>query len=139
MRSIGFSFSKIFVERKNNLTKQPELKTSINVLEMKELPSDVFKSKEVALEVKFSYSIKYEPEIAELNFEGALVLLVDPKKSKETLKNWKNKEISEDFKLFVFNLILRRANLKAVQLEDELNLPIHFQMPSIRTDKKQEK
>jgi len=139
MRSIGFNFTKIFAEKKKNLTKQPELKTAINVLEMKELPSDIFKSKETPLEIKFSYSINYEPGIAELSFEGILVLLADPKKAKEILKDWKNKEISEEFKLLVFNLILRRSNLKALQLEDELNLPTHFQMPSIKFEKEPKK
>ena len=139
MRSIGFNFTKILVEKKQGLTKQPEIKTSIDVLGIKELPSDIFKSKEVPLEVQFSYSIKYEPQIAELTFEGNVVLLAEPKQVKEILKDWKKKDFSEEFRLYVFNVILRKANIKAIQMEDELNLPPHFQMPAIRFNKKQDK
>ena len=136
MRLIGFNFTKISVEKKQTPTTQPKLKTAINVLEMKELPGDVFKAKDVPIEIKFSYIIEYEPKIAELEFEGTLVILEDPKKAKEILKNWKDKELSEEFKSQVFNIILRKANIKAIQLEDELNLPIHFPLPSLKFEKK---
>ena len=136
MRLIGFNFTKISVEKKQTVTTQPKLKTAINVLEMKELPGDVFKAKDVPIEIKFSYIIEYEPKIAELEFEGTLVILEDPKKAKEILKNWKDKELSEEFKSQVFNIILRKANIKAIQLEDELNLPIHFPLPSLKFEKK---
>lgn len=136
MRLIGFNFTKISVEKKQTITTQPKLKTAINVLEMKELPGDVFKAKDIPIEAKFSYIIEYEPKIAELEFEGTLVILEDPKKAKEILKNWKDKELSEEFKSQVFNIILRKANIKAIQLEDELNLPIHFPLPSLKFEKK---
>ena len=136
MRLIGFNFTKISVEKKQTITTQPKLKTAINVLEMKELPGDVFKAKDIPIEAKFSYIIEYEPKIAELEFEGTLVILEDPKKAKEILKIWKDKELSEEFKSQVFNIILRKANIKAIQLEDELNLPIHFPLPSLKFEKK---
>ena len=138
MRLVGFNFTRISVEKKNNLTSAPKLKTEINVTEIKELPSEVFKTKEIALELKFSYSITYDPEIAQLDFEGTMVLLIDPKEAKQIMKDWKNKELSDEFKFKTFNIILKKSNIRAIQLEDELNLPTHFQMPTIRFDKKQE-
>ncbi len=137
MKVIGFNFSKISVEKKGPMDKQPEVKTSVNIPEIKEVPSDLFKTKEVPLEVTFSYLITYEPKIAELSFEGSLMLLIDPKEAKEILKNWKEKNMQEEFKVFVFNVILRKANIKALQLEDEMGLPAHFQMPSLKIQKQE--
>ena len=135
MKIIGFNFSKIAIEKKGNFIKAPEVKTSMDISNIKEVQSELFKSKETALEIKFVYGIKYSPEIAELNFEGNLMLLVDSKEAKEIIKKWKAKDIPEDLKLIVFNTILRKSNIKALQLEDELNLPIHFQLPSLKFKK----
>ena len=139
MKLIGFNFSKISIERKENFTKTPEVKTSMNISEIKEIPSELFKSKETPLEVKFSYGINYADKVAELAFEGTMAVLVDPKEAKEILKKWKGKDLSLDFKYYIFNVILRKANIRAIQLEDEMNLPPHFQMPSIKFQDEKDK
>ena len=139
MRIIGFNFTKILIEKKGSLTKPPQVKTSINVLDLKEISSDFLKAKETPIEIKFSYGIFYEPKIAELAFEGNLIVLVDPKDAKEIIKKWKKKDFSEKFKLFVFNVILRKSNIRAIQLEDEMNLPPHFQLPSLKFENKENK
>jgi len=38
--------------------------------------------------------------------------------------------------VFLFNIILKKSTLKALQIEEELNIPLHMQLPSL---KKQEK
>jgi len=139
MKIVGFNFTKVFAEKKNALTKSPEVKTSVDIFEIKEASSELFKLKEGLLEIKFSYSIFYEPSFASLIFEGNLLLLVDSKESKDILKGWKNKELSEEFKANVFNMVLRRANIKAVQLEEEIGIPTHFQMPYLKFEKKERK
>ena len=139
MKIIGFNYTKISIEKKETLKKPPQVKTSINVSNIKEISSELFQTKETPLEVKFSYKILYEPKIAELSFEGNLVVLVDTKEAKEILKKWKKKDFSENFKFFIFNVILRKSNIRAVQLEDEMNLPTHFQLPSLKFQDKETK
>lgn len=139
MKLIGFNFTKILVEKKESLKQQPQVKTSVDIPKIKEISSDLFKSNETPLEIKFSYNIYYEPKIAELSFEGSLLTLIDPKEAKEILKKWKKKDFSEEFKLFVFNIILRKSNIRALQLEDEIGLPPHFQLPSLKLQDKEKK
>jgi len=62
---------------------------------------------------------------------------LDPGKSKEVLKKWKDKEIPEDFRLVLFNIILKKSSLRALQLEEEMNLPTHFPLPSIKIEKEE--
>ena len=60
------------------------------------------------------------------------------KKIKEILKQWKNKKISEDFKIPLFNLILRKSNVKTLELEEEMGLPLHIPLPHLKNQKKTE-
>ena len=41
-------------------------------------------------------------------------------------------KIPEEYKLTIFNIIMKKSNLKAIQLEDEMNLPLHISLPSIK-------
>ena len=58
---------------------------------------------------------------------------------KEIIGSWKNKEISEEFRFFCLNIVLKKATLKALELEDDLNLPLHIQFPSFRKKEKESK
>ena len=64
------------------------------------------------------------------------MLLEDPKKVKEIVKEWKKKKMDPQIKEQVFNLILRRCNVKAFSLEEDLNLPTHFPMPQVQKEQK---
>jgi len=139
MRIIGFNFTKISVEKLKALGAVDNLKanTEIDVPEIKKIESKELTIKGDLIETKFSYKIKYEPEFANVELEGRIVLSVEPKMSKEILKQWKNKIMLEDFRLFIFNVILRRSTLKALQLEEEIGLPLHMSMPSFKKEKKE--
>lgn len=139
MRLIGFNFTKISIE-KIDLSKPTDnlkVNTEIDVSEIKELDSKVLEIKGEMIETKFSYKIKYEPGFANVGLEGRIILSVEPKAAKEILKEWKNKKMPEDFRFFLFNIILKRATLKALQLEDEIGLPLHMPMPSFKKEKKE--
>ena len=99
--------------------------------------SEFFNNKEDIVHIKFKYSINYEPNFAKIEFKGNLFFTLDQKSSKELLKKWKDKEISEDVKLFVFNIILIKSNIKALQLEDEFNLPPHIPLPRFSKENKE--
>jgi|APSaa5957512576_1039674.scaffolds.fasta_scaffold16704_2 hypothetical protein len=131
MKLAGFNFTKISVEKKKDNFKDLKLETKIDIEDVKEIKSNFLKSKDLFLTVKFAYDILYSPGIADLNFKGNILLAVDSKQAKEVLRDWKEKKISEEFRLIVFNLILKKSTIKALQAEEELNLPTHFRLPSI--------
>lgn len=135
MRVIGFNFTKINAEKFSENAQSIKINTGIDISEIKEVKSNFFKTKEEMVAVSFKYTISYEPGFAKLVFEGKALLGVEPKKAKEILKMWKQEKVPEDFRLPVFNVILKKTSLKALQVEDELNLPPHFPLPSIKINK----
>jgi len=137
MRIVGFNFTKISAERQQGAVKGLKINTEINVPEIKELKQDFLKTKEQILEVLFEYKVKYDPDYAVLDFKGRALLAVDPKAAKDILGQWKKKKISEDLKLFLFNIVIKKSSLKALSLEEELNLPTHIPLPTLRKQNKQ--
>jgi len=134
MKLLGFSFKKISTEKLNEKQDLKDIKinTHMNIQDIIELDSSLFKLKDSVVNVSFSYVVEYAPNFAKLEFAGNLVLSLDSKLAKETLKGWKDKKLSEEFQLPVLNLIIRKVNVKALALEDEFNLPLHMPMPSLK-------
>lgn len=138
MKIVGFNFSKINIEKINSQSNNLKLNTNINVEEIKELKSDILKTKDQMLGVAFEYTINYNPDFAKIEFKGNILVSLDQKRSKEILKKWKENEIDQDFKIDIFNVILKKSNIKALQLEEELNLPLHIKLPFISKENQQD-
>jgi len=138
MKILGFNLTKINVEKFKDKVENLKINTQIDVAEISEVKSDFFKTKEEILAVKFTYGLNYEPEFAKLEFSGNIVLSLDSKTARNVLKQWKDKKMPEEFRLTLFNIILRKSSLKALQLEEDMNLPIHMQLPSLRAQDKKE-
>ncbi len=138
MKIMGFNFTKINVEKFLDKVEKLKLTTNINIEDLKEIKTTSFKIKEDIIAVKFTYAINYEPKFAKIEMAGNVVFGVEPKQAREIFKQWKDKKTPEDFRTNLFNIILRKTNLKALQLEEELNLPLHMPMPSLKPQEKQE-
>lgn len=133
MKIIGFNFDKINIEKLPGKTeKNLEVKTNIDILEIKEIKSESAIMKENFIGVQFIFNVNYDPDFAKINLSGNVLFAINSKLSKDILKQWKDKKMPEDFRILLFNVILRKANLKALELEEEMNLPLHIPMPSLK-------
>lgn len=132
MKLIGFNLNKINAEKtKNTVQGQLEVNTNINITDLKEVKAEFFSDKEKILAFDFKYTINYKQDFAKLIFEGTLILAFDSKLAKDILKQWKDKNIPEELRIDVFNLILRKTNVKALSIEEDINLPLHINMPRL--------
>ncbi len=85
MKLMGFNFNKINISRKSNLKKGYKINTNINILNISETKSDFINTKESLLAINFHYMIDYSPNIAELAFEGNVLLTIDSNESQDIL------------------------------------------------------
>ncbi len=138
MKLFGFNFTKIQIEKFKERVEGLKINTKIDISDIKEAKAGILKTKEELLTVKFVYGLDYEPEMAKVELEGNLIVSLESKRVKEILKEWKKKKMPEDFRTTLFNVILRKSGLKALQLEEEMNLPIHMQMPTLKLSDKKE-
>lgn len=137
MRVIGFNFEKISIERKESIKGKIEIKSNIGVENVEKEKVDI--SEKDSLKFTFTYSLKYDPNIASLEFKGFILALVDKDEFKLITKEWKKKKIPEKIRIPLFNLILNKCNLRALQFEEEFNLPIHIPMPKLAPQQGSEK
>ncbi len=137
MRLIGFNFTKIKAEKSKEIVKGTQANTKINVLNVSSLDNPLTDGK-VILKIDFNYAIEYTPGVGIVELEGHMLLSTDKKNAESIVKSWKDKKLEGAIKSTIFNIILRKANVRALEMEEELNLPLHIPMPSVKAkeDKK---
>lgn len=136
MRVVGFNFNKMDVEKFAGSYENLSVKTNIDISEIKNVKQDLFKTDEEFIGVKFLFNLTYDPGVAKIALSGEIIFSMDSKLAEDVIKQWKTKNIPEDFRIFLYNFILKKSNLKAFQFEEELNLPLHIPLPSVKKEEK---
>lgn len=136
MKVIGFNFTKIAAEKLKHDIKKMAISTNVKFLEIEKDKADVIKDELV--KVYFQYGLNYEDQnnknekdLGNITFEGKITLSVSGSEAKDLLKSWKKKDLPENFKIPIYNLILRKCTPRALSLQDEVELPFHMSMPRI--------
>ena len=133
-RLLGFNITKIQAEKNTDFKGKLEIQSNVNIINIEKHKIEI--AKQDSLKVDFSLDIDYK-ELGKISIHGTLFLTADNKLMKETLNNWKNKKHSE-LQLKIINIILQRASIKALQIEEELGLPPPIQLPRAQMQKSSE-
>ncbi|MBN1175145.1 hypothetical protein JXA48_00730 [Candidatus Woesearchaeota archaeon] len=136
MALLNFNFNKILVEKTGKQTKQINIKSGMNVVDV--TPSKVVEgSKQQAFIISFKFETLYEPKMAQIILEGDLLYLADEALAKEMNEAWdKKKSLPKEVALVVFNKILHNCNVEALILSREVGLPAPIQLPKIKAEVK---
>lgn len=136
MKLVGFNFTKIYIKKTKTSFENLKISTKLNITDFDKVESKILNNEDSIFSVRFTYEIGYEPKIAEIEFEGVILISVDSKMSEEMKNEWKKtKQLPEKIKFAIYNLILKKSNIKALSLEEEMNLPSHFNLPSLKPKK----
>ena len=139
MKLVGFNFKKIHIEKISDSLKGLNLNTKIHIDDISSIDSKLFKDEEEDLiKITFTYNINYDPDIAKIELSGNLLLSIEKTLSKGIIEGWKERKMSEDFRIILFNLILKKSNVKALELEEQMNLPLHIPLPTLKKPDKKE-
>lgn len=131
MKIIGFNYAKVSAERTSKWEPLEKIHTNIQFTNITRDETDVIKAGGV-LRVAFTFTVIYEPKNATIALEGFVFLNTTPEIIKEAVKYWsKKKELSDDLRDVLVRFLWKKCNLKAFQLEEELNVPVHIQLPQI--------
>ncbi|MEM4181842.1 MAG: hypothetical protein QXX68_01675 [Candidatus Pacearchaeota archaeon] len=131
---LGFNLTKISGWKNQNFKGTLEINNSINISSIEK--HEVNLLKEDVLKIDFSFKVTYK-DFAEILLEGFTLLKTDSKTFKEVLKEWKDKKLNNDFQTVVLNLIMQKCSIRAIELEEELGLPIHIRLPSLKIGNKE--
>lgn len=132
MPFIGFNFDKIEASKNTDEIKgNINVKHNLNIIDVKEQEITVDKKQNV-LKFVFEFKLDYEPKIGMINIIGNMMYVDDQKKLKEIVQGWKKeKKLPQELMQGLFNTILTKANIKALNLAQDINLPPHLPLPKI--------
>ena len=137
MKIIGFNIDELHAKKSFEF-KRAIISTDVLFTEVSKAKIDVIKDDE-ALKISFKFTVSYKDsdkkesqDKNEVLIQGSMLLMVSKDESKEFIKSWKNKEIPKEKSLGLYNIILKKCSVKALQLEDEINLSPHIPFPQIR-------
>lgn len=147
MRIIGFNTTRIHGLKQKEIPRS-SINTDILFTNIEKESFEMLKDAE-AIKASFRFAIMFrEPEKREqdkkseksdksenqneVSFEGSILLALEKDEAKEFIKSWKKKEIPKDKVLPLYNFILKKCSVRALQLEEELGLPSHIPFPQIK-------
>lgn len=137
VKVLGFHFTKIKVEKNPNFEGKLEVSQNIEVVSVEKQKLDMIKDE--VLKINFTFSASYK-ELGSLSMSGTLFLFLDSKSFKEGIVYWqKNKKLSEELGALVINLLIQKCTPKALQLEEDMGLPLHMPMPQVQSPSNQDK
>ena len=138
MRIAGFNFTKVVAERSPDFEVGSNISTNIEFVDIKNEETDITREDSNALRVSFKFSVSYnekdkkDSNNAEISFLGFIIIITTKDEANDILKEWKKKALPNSFRVPIFSFILKRCSARALQLEDELNLPLHVPIPQIK-------
>lgn len=132
MSVIGFHYNKMSVDKKKAAKGKVNVSNNLVLTTVKEAKINLGNNKQKAIEFSFHFNTKYDPEIASIDLEGAVVFIGSSEKVKETLTQWdKEKKLPPDVLKEVYNHILAKTNVQTLLLCKEMQLPPHIPMPKV--------
>jgi hypothetical protein len=125
IKLIDSKFIEIEAKRDPNFSGKLELKTNIKIISVEKTE----KSKEM-LKINYIFEADYK-DLGKIKLNGLLFLNTDTKTVKKIIKNKEENDYSSEEFIIITNTIIQKASIKAFELEEELNLPIHIKLPSL--------
>jgi len=142
MQVIGFNLTKIHGEKLPSFSKAG-INNNLEFTNVEKDKVDLLKDLEV-IKLSFKYILLYgnieKPEETkekdkqgEIYFEGNIILSATEDEAKDFHKSWKKKEIPKSSVAPLYNFILRRCSVKAINLQEDLTLPSpYLKVPIIK-------
>ena len=125
LKLINSKFTKINTEKNPEFNGELNIKTNIKINSLEKI-----KEAKDILKLSYNFGINYG-ELGKILIEGYLFLSGDSKAIKQLLKIQKDKEYNSPEYITITNLIIQKASIKAFELEEELDLPVHIKLPTL--------
>ena len=137
---VGFGFTKVIAEMNDAARGKIDINNNVSIKNVEEADLSFGKDKQNVIKFVFEFTSKYEPAIGTILFEGELLYMEDPKKTKEILSSWKkDKKLPQELMAGLLNTILTKCNVQALILSQEVNLPPPIPLPKVQLQAQTEK
>src|SRR3989338_7448155 len=131
MGIVSFVFDKISAEKVGKITDKVDINNNFNIKRVEKTTINLQGNKPV-LKLFFDFVVNYEPNIGNVQMNGNLTYMDKEEELKKLDDQWKKeKRLPVGITSLVANTILTRANIKALMLSQEVNLPPQIHLPKV--------
>ncbi len=135
MTVVGFSFTKMIVEKNEYSQGKINIANNVAIKDVTSTDLSLGTSKHEGIKFQFTFRTTYEPDIGKIEFEGNVLFMAEKPKVKDIIDGWKkDKKVPKDTMTVVLNTVLQKANLEALFLSREVNLPPPIPLPKVNVD-----
>jgi len=133
MSVVGFNFTRITAEKKGKPKGKINIRNNLSIKDVKAEEVAVTADDREGVRVSFEFNSSYDPDIGSIQLLADVLLLENQEKKKAIMDTWNEKKnIPSEFIEPLFNLVLRRCNVKALVLAEDLRLPSPIQMGKVK-------
>lgn len=137
MTIVGFNFTKISAEKGEKATGKIEISNQIMITDIKDSKMTVTSKDKKGVTFAFTFRTLYNPDYAKIELEGNILTLLDKKQADEAVQQWeKDRKTNKEVITPLMNAILNRANIQALIMSKDLNLPAPIELPKVKVVKK---
>ncbi|HLP80161.1 MAG TPA: hypothetical protein VK158_05980 [Acidobacteriota bacterium] len=136
MTTIGFTYTKMLVERKSISSGKVSIQTQIGVTSVDEMKMMFGTNSNTALKIGFSFALNYTPGAGVISLEGFVSEMLPADKIKAAIDTWKAKKvlIDQEFMTKMMNQIYSKCQVQAILLAKEMSMPSPVPLPKIKVD-----
>ena len=131
MGIVSFVFDKMSAEKIGKITDKVNINHNFNIKNVEKTSINLQGNKPV-LKLFFDFTVNYEPNIGNIQMNGNLTYMDKEEELKKLEDQWKKeKTLPTGITSLVANTILTKANIKALILSQEVNLPPQIHLPKV--------
>jgi len=136
MALVGFNFLKISAERKAELKGKIGVGNNVVLKKVSKSEIGIRLEKEQAIEIEFAFTSTYSPEVGKIEMVGKILLLEPKDVAEKIVAEWeKTKKLPPLMMQQVFTTILRKCNIQAIVMAEEIGLPSPIKLPEVHLTK----
>jgi hypothetical protein len=137
MAIAGINLTKIICERKGSIKSKISVRNNVVIKKVDSAKIGI-PLKEKGITIGFGFSSSYAPEIGKIEIEGNILILEPEESAKKIMEIWdKSKKLPPMLMQHVFTAILRKCNIKALILAEDVGLPSPIRLPEVKVKKVQ--
>ncbi|MBD3259254.1 hypothetical protein GF371_01325 [Candidatus Woesearchaeota archaeon] len=134
MSIVGFNFTKINAEKKEGAKGKINIKNNVIIKDVVEQSMSLGAKDTKAMRVDFQFVSEYQPSLGNITIDSSIVALRPASEIAQIIKDWnETKQLPAELIEQLFSYVLRRCNIKAIMLAEDLNLPSPVPLPRVET------
>jgi hypothetical protein len=132
MAIVGINLTKISSEKTGDVKGKISVRNNVIIRSVEEA-SFGLAMKQKGINIGFSFNSTYEPSVGKIEIEGKVLALESEENAKAIMAGWTSaKKIHPVLMQQVFTTVLRKCNIKALMLSEELGLPSPIKLPEVK-------